>query len=98
MSEAGISLAVQQLTPWFIAMFIAGIVFMAPIQKYTDRLTAFLEVSPEDSAEADSQQTMTGKKVKAAWLIVSIICFFLLIWCMVRLSSGTYNPFIYFRF
>ena len=98
MSEAGISLAVQQLTPWFIVMFIAGIVFMAPIQKYTDRLSALLEVSPENSVKTDSHQTMTGKKVKAAWLVVSIICFFLLIWCMVRLSSGTYNPFIYFRF
>lgn len=98
MSEAGVSLAVQQLTPWFIVMFIAGIVFMAPIQKYTDRLSALLEVSPENSGETDSQQTTAGKKVKAAWLIVSIICFFLLIWCMVRLSSGTYNPFIYFRF
>ena len=98
MSEAGVSLAVQQLTPWFIVMFIAGIVFMAPIQKYTDRLSALLEVSPENSGETDSQQTTAEKKAKAAWLIVSIICFFLLIWCMVRLSSGTYNPFIYFRF
>lgn len=97
-NEAGISLAVQQLTPWFIVMFIAGIIFMAPIQEYTDRLSVLLELSPEDSVEMGAQRKMTGKKVKAAWLIVSIVCFLLFIWCMVRLSSGTYNPFIYFRF
>ena len=88
MSEAGVSLAAQQLTPWFITMFAAGILFMAPIRKYTDRLTAFVE--EEDAA--------AKKKAVAARIILRVVCVFLLLWCMIRLSTGTYNPFIYFRF
>ena len=98
MSEAGLSLAVQQLTPWFITMFIAGIVFMAPIQKYTDRLFVLLEASPDNSDAMDLQKKISGKTIKLIRFIMNIVCVFLLIWCMVRLSSGTYNPFIYFRF
>ena len=98
MNEAGMSLAVQQLTPWFITMFIVGVIFMAPIQKYTDRFSALLEGDCENSGEADLQQAASGKGAKVVWLIASVVCVFLLIWCMIRLSSGTYNPFIYFRF
>ena len=98
MNEAGISLAAQQLTPWFIAMFIAGIVFMAPVQKYTERLAALLEEGGENSGKTRRGQAVIGRSVKAARLIVGVICILLLIWCMMRLSSGTYNPFIYFRF
>lgn len=98
MNEAGMSLAVQQLTPWFITMFIVGVIFMAPIQKYTDRFSALLEGDCENSGEADLQQAASGKRAKVVWLIASVVCVFLLIWCMIRLSSGTYNPFIYFRF
>ena len=98
LSGAGLSLAVQQLTPWFVTMFIAGILFMAPLQKFTDRLTAFLEEDGETEEETGGQTAAAGRKAAAARLTVSIICILLLIWCMVRLSSGTYNPFIYFRF
>lgn len=94
---AGLSFAVQQLTPWVIAMFAAGILFMAPIQKYTDRLFRLLEEDGE-AAEKNGQQAGLQRKAAAARFAVSIVCVFLLIWCMVRLSSGTYNPFIYFRF
>ncbi|HIZ82164.1 MAG TPA: MBOAT family protein [Candidatus Mediterraneibacter pullistercoris] len=97
MDGAAVSLAVQQLTPWFITMLIAGIIFMAPIQKFTDRLTVFLEEDTE-AAEGAEQQPEASLRKAAARLIISIICVLLLIWCMVRLSSGTYNPFIYFRF
>lgn len=84
---AGISnLALQQLTPWFLAMAAAGIIGMAPIRGLVGRIQAH-----------DSEETCVGgwKTVRAVTYVLSV---FLLIWCMIRLSGSTYNPFIYFRF
>ena len=41
-------------------------------------------------------------ELTAAWKAVQIALYVLaaagLVWCMLRLSTGAYNPFIYFRF
>lgn len=97
-NDAGLSLAVQQLTPWFIIMLAAGIVFMAPVQKQTEKLAALLEEGSEDAGKTKRKQSIFVWKVRAARIAVAAICILLLIWCMIRLSTGTYNPFIYFRF
>ena len=97
-NDAGLSLAVQQLTPWFIIMLAAGIVFMAPVQKQTEKLAALLEEGSEDAGKTKRKQSVFVWKVRAARIAVAAICILLLIWCMIRLSTGTYNPFIYFRF
>jgi len=84
-TEAAMSLAAQQMTPWFIIMMIAAIIGAAPIRPLADRLRAVVYGS-DSSVKAKVQYVLCG---------ASLI---LLCWCMIRLSGATYNPFIYFRF
>jgi alginate O-acetyltransferase complex protein AlgI len=76
----------EQLTPWFIVILVAGIIGCAPIQKLSNKLTSVL----------DSQCVTAKSKVIKVGIYCVSVC--LLVWCAVRLSGNTYNPFIYFRF
>jgi alginate O-acetyltransferase complex protein AlgI len=80
------SFALQQLTPWFIVMFVVGIIGAAPIRGLSDKIREHVE-QPELSAG--------WKKVQIVLYLLSVV---LLGWCIIRLSGSTYNPFIYFRF
>ena len=84
--SASMSFAVQQLTPWFLVMMVAAILGAAPIRKYVDRV----------------RQNIAGEELTGRWKKVQILLYvlsgILLVWCMIRLSGSTYNPFIYFRF
>ena len=72
--EAGaVSLALQQLTPQYLATFAAAAVCCMPVKERLEKKKGF------DAA---------------AW-ILSIAG---LVLCLLSLSGGTYNPFIYFRF
>lgn len=86
MDPASMSFAVQQLTPWFVVMLAAGIIGAAPIRKLVDHIRE--NVQPE---------VLTGKW-KTVQIVLYVASAVLLIWCMIRLSGSTYNPFIYFRF
>ena len=82
------SFAVSQLTPWFITMMLAGIIGMAPIKpvvNYIQKLNS-------------SEIKTTGWKNAALQTSLFILSILLLIFCIVRLSGNSYNPFIYFRF
>lgn len=80
------SFALQQMTPWFIVMMVAGIIGMAPIGGLVERIR-------ENTMEV--KLTRTWKRVQVMLYVLSVV---LLLWCIIRLSGGTYNPFIYFRF
>ena len=80
------NLALQQVTPWFAAMAAAGIIGMAPVSGIVRRIKARTE---------DGACTGGWKAVHVMTYVLSVP---LLVWCMVRLSGSTYNPFIYFRF
>ncbi|MBQ3264510.1 MAG: MBOAT family protein [Ruminococcus sp.] len=86
-SDSSLSLALTQLTPWFIAMLIAAIIGCAPIRPLADRIRANLY----------GEKALSGKW-KAVQIILYVLAFALLLWCIVRLSATSYNPFIYFRF
>ena len=88
-NRAALSLVVSELTPWFIVMLVAGILFMAPLQKLVSRCREHLELAFVYSAE---------KRDKRIGTICMVLCAVLLVWCIMRLSNSTYNPFIYFRF
>ena len=79
MTAASTSLLMQQLTPWFITVFVAAIIGAAPIRLVKERMKKVLSTN---------------------WMnrILYAFSFVILAWCVIRLSSGTYNPFIYFRF
>lgn len=85
---ACVSFAWQQLTPWFIFIFIVAVIGAAPIRPLADRIRASLSVS---AAETSGKQKLLQGCLGAASILV-------LCWCMIRLSGNTYNPFIYFRF
>lgn len=80
------SFALQQMTPWFITMLIAGIIGAAPIRSLADRIRENVEALE------------ISKKWNIVQNILYVLSILLLFWCMVRLSGSTYNPFIYFRF
>lgn len=86
-TDSSLSLALTQLTPWFILMLVAAIIGCAPIRSLADKLRANLY------GEA---QLSTGMKV--VQIALYALAFVLLFWCMIRLSATSYNPFIYFRF
>ncbi len=83
---ASLSLALTQLTPWFIVMFVIAVIGCAPIKSLAIKV---------------KENLWCAEKTKG-WLIADIllyvVAFVALLWCVIRLSSGAYNPFIYFRF
>ena len=83
-SAGAMSFAVQALSPWFIAMLVAAILGCGPIAK----VTAIFR-QPEQLATKREQTLLTVSFVLAGLLLV---------WCIIRLAGGSYNPFIYFRF
>lgn len=84
----GMPLALRQLTPWFLAMGAAGLVGMAPIKPLANWVQGVLK---------KGEETGSWKAVPLQALL-GIGSVGILMWCMVRLSGSTYNPFIYFRF
>lgn len=86
MDSASMSFAVQQLTPWFVVMLAAGIIGAAPIRKLVDHI------------RENAQPEVLAGKWKTVQIVLYVASTVLLIWCMIRLSGSTYNPFIYFRF
>ena len=87
-TQAQMSLVVQQLTPWFIVMLAAAIIGCAPIKPLANLIR-------EKTAPSIAFASEGWKVVEIALYVLS---FFLLAWCILRLSSNGYNPFIYFKF
>ena len=88
-SAASMSFVCQQITPFFLAMLLAAVLGCAPVRPLTLRLR---DISGKEEATA-----VTAKE-KAVQAMLYLAAFVLLLWCIIRLSGGSYNPFIYFRF
>lgn len=86
-SPESLSLALTQLTPWFIAAFAAAVIGCAPISGIARRF----------KVRADGLATLSKGQLVCQTLLF-VAAFALLVWCMIRLSGSAYNPFIYFRF
>lgn len=87
MSGPSLSLAAEQLTPWFIVILAAAVIGCAPIRPLADRLRSVFY--------GEKQLSLPWKAAQAA---LYVLAFAGLCWCVIRLSPGSYNPFIYFRF
>ena len=87
LTDSSLSVALGQLTPWFILILVAAVIGCAPIRPLADKLRLNLNGSGELS---------TGWKV--AKICLYVIAFAGLAFCILRLSPSGYNPFIYFRF
>lgn len=88
MSDSALSLALSQLTPWFIFAFVLAVIIAAPIKPVVEKLRLKL---------GSTAVSLSGKWT-AARIILYVLSAGLLVWCMLRLSGDAYNPFIYFRF
>ena len=86
-SAQQVSYAVQQLTPFFIVMLSGAVVFCGPVQNMVKKIRGISAEGVALSIRAQVLQT-----------VIFVIAAALLIWCVIRLSGGAYNPFIYFRF
>lgn len=87
-TREGMSLAVSQLTPWFLTMLTAAIIGMAPVRPIVTYI--------QNSRAGDTGLSHRGNALlQTALYGLSLL---LLLFCMIRLSGNTYNPFIYFRF
>ena len=85
-SAQSVSLVWQVLTPYSIVMIIAGILLAAPVPMLYEKLVT-------------SGKIMKSDRSRNVGISVSyIVSLALILWCMLRLSGNTYNPFIYFRF
>lgn len=82
------SFAAGLLTPWLIIMFLAGLFGMAPVRPLAERIREIVYVRK-------AQPAWSYRAVQVFLYAASVV---VLLWCMVRLSGNTYNPFIYFRF
>lgn len=83
-TDQSLSLVLTQLTPWFIVMFAAAVVGCAPVKPAADRFRG--------------NGLVLGRKQSAVQVVLYVLAFALLLWCIIRLSGTSYNPFIYFRF
>ncbi len=88
-TAASMSFLVQQLTPWFIVMLIIGIIGAGPIRPLAARIKAII-YQPATKENFRLRSILQG--------VLAVASVLLIVWCMLRLSGNTYNPFIYFRF
>ena len=79
-----ISMTAQLLDRWNIVIFILAVIGMGPFHYIVERLRN----------AADAKGVLTGSRMVLCQ-VCSLLVFAL---CILRLASGTYNPFIYFRF
>ena len=85
-SPEAVSLTVQPLTPFFIVMFVVATMGCGPLSKVADYVR-----------KLERTQSLT-KKDKMLYIASFVLSVVVLVWCILRLAGGSYNPFIYFRF
>ncbi|MDO4169836.1 MAG: MBOAT family O-acyltransferase [Lachnospiraceae bacterium] len=78
------SLTTQLLNPWNLFILVIALIGMGPIKIVLNKLK-----------EMHNSTSIVGSIGICMSYIVTILIF---VWCMFRLASSTYNPFIYFRF
>ena len=87
-TRGNISFVLRQLTPWFLTMLFAGIIGMAPVKPVVNYINGL-------NSNKTNQNKWKNITIQISLYILSVL---LLVFCIIRLSGGTYNPFIYFRF
>ena len=88
MNEALMTIGSLCVTPFSVAVCAAAVIGCAPIRGIADRIRKI---------GGNGTLSLTGK-ARAIEVGLYIGAVLLLAWCMLRLSSNGYNPFIYFKF
>ena len=85
--SAGVmSFTLQALTPYFLFMLLAAVICCGPFTRLTQWISTL---------ECKQDRTVGENILQGATFVLA---FLLLLWCIIRLAGGSYNPFIYFRF
>lgn len=85
--SAGVmSFTLQALTPYFLFMLLAAVICCGPFARLTQWISTL---------ECKQDRTVGENILQGATFVLA---FLLLLWCIIRLAGGSYNPFIYFRF
>lgn len=98
------SLALQQLTPLFLTMFAIAVLACTPLSRALKKWLDMMPANPASqegcvSIAADGSWSQQRSIFRKAARIVSFgLSIILLFLCIISLSGGGYNPFIYFRF
>lgn len=110
------SLAMRQLTPLFITVFLVACVACTPIKsKVTVRLSEWAAARRAVATEGEARPSGSDagvvsvtveagaasprqRALRVLWVCSYVLALALLFLCMIDLSGGGYNPFIYFRF
>ena len=85
-SASTMSFTIQAMTPYFFCMLAAAVLCCGPLGKLTQQVR-----------ELEHKQTLTTRENTLQTATFMLSCL-LLVWCIIRLAGGSYNPFIYFRF
>lgn len=83
---ASLGVALGELTPWFIVMLAVAVIGCAPVKAFVKKF------------KEQENCRVKSKAFVVMDITLYILAFVTLAWCMIRLSSGAYNPFIYFKF
>ena len=86
-TAASMSFACQMMTPHLLVMLIAAVIGCGPVRSLTVRLRLL-----------SKKEEKLAPRENFVEVILYTAAFLLLLWCIIRLSGGSYNPFIYFRF
>lgn len=85
-TASNMSFALEALSPFFLVMFLLAVLCCGPFTKITEQISAL-----ENKEELTKKENL----LQNATFVLAVM---LLLWCMIRLAGGSYNPFIYFRF
>ena len=85
-SPAAMSFAMQNLSPYFLAMLVTAVLCCGPLCKISAGIS-----------QLENRESLT-KTQNAIQNLSFVLAFVLFAWCIIRLAGGSYNPFIYFRF
>ena len=86
-SPEAMSVYLQYMTPWNIFVIFIAAVGAGPMRYVSEKIKPMV-----------LGDNVVGTKAKVLNVSLYVLSIALLIFCMIRLSSDTYNPFIYFRF
>ena len=97
-SAPEISFALQQLTPWFLAMLAAAVVGCAPLQRLKRRFAVLIAAGHSETEDPPYPIRKASQPGRTLESLSYVLSFTILLLCVLRLSGSAYNPFIYFRF
>lgn len=100
LEAASASFALQHITPLFVVTFVVATIACLPVKHWVNAVikTRAIKQKPAKAGKPAEPNPCGERIVKIAVSVSYMFSLVLLVLCILSLSSGGYNPFIYFRF